>query len=91
MKFARGESVLPPVVVQFGVTPPFEGHHREYTTSELRWMLEALGHEILELSTFNYSMYALTEMTREQLFHFGQMEAEPELRELMLSVSRKPT
>jgi hypothetical protein len=81
---------MPPLSVQFGVTPPFEGHHREYTVTELRWMLEALGHEVLHVETFNYSMYALSELTREQAGNLGRMEADPELRELMLSVSRKP-
>jgi lipopolysaccharide transport system ATP-binding protein len=91
LKLARGESIMPALAAQFGVTPPFEGHHREYTTGELRWMLEAIGHQDIEVETFNYSVYALQELNREEILNLARMDADPDLRELMLSVSRKPT
>ena len=37
---AMGETIFQPVEYQFLSEPPWEGHHREYTAGELRWMLE---------------------------------------------------
>ena len=90
LRFARGESVLPPIAVQYGVTPPFEGHHREYTTAEVRWMLETLGHRDIAIETFNYSVYALQELNEEEVRNLHRADADPELREIIMSVSTKP-
>ena len=90
LKMARGESIMPALPVQFRVTPPFEGHHREYTTAELRWMLEAIGHQDVAIETFNLSVYALQELNRDEILNLARMDADPDLREVMLSISRKP-
>jgi hypothetical protein len=74
---------------QYFVEPPFEGHHREYTTAEVRWMLEALGHHDVRVETFNYSVYSLQTVNDEARDHLDRMNADPELRELILSASRK--
>jgi len=89
VKLAKGESVMAALPTQYVVEPPFEGHHREYTTAELRWMLEALGHHDVTVDTFNYSIYSLENVSDEALAYLGRMDADPELRELMISSSRK--
>jgi 2-polyprenyl-3-methyl-5-hydroxy-6-metoxy-1,4-benzoquinol methylase len=89
LRFAQGESVLPPIAIQYGVTPPFEGHHREYTTAEVRWMLQALGHDNIVIETFNYSVYALRELNKEEVRNLQRADADPELRELIMSASTK--
>lgn len=88
-KLARGETIFCPLELQYDTELPFEGHHREYTPQELRWMLNRIGHELLDLQMFSFSMYALSQISGDDLTKFNAMESDPSLRELMLTVSRK--
>jgi hypothetical protein len=88
-KLSRGESIFCPLEFQYDTALPFEGHHREYTQQELRWMLGRIDHEMLDLQMFNYSMYGLSEMRGKDAKNFRAMEADENLRELILTVSRK--
>lgn len=88
---AAGRSIFPPIADQYLTEPPFEGHHREYTTSEIRWMLEHLGHTAIDIETFNFSEYALGTLDGDALEKHHRMRADPELRELILAQSRKPS
>jgi SAM-dependent methyltransferase len=89
-RLMRGESIMAPLASQYPVEPPFEGHHREFTVAEIRWMVERLGHDLVALDTFNYSLYALSEISGNDLVNYRQMEADPTMREIILSLSRKP-
>jgi SAM-dependent methyltransferase len=89
-KLAAGKSIFPPIELQFGVEPPFEGHHREYTPSEVRWMIDAIGHVDCETELYNYSIYGLSELTGSEAIRFRKMQADPELRELIMTHSTKP-
>ena len=86
----EGRSIFPPITDQYFTEIPFEGHHREYIPSELEWMLRAVGHEVLSVETFNYSVFGLTEVTGDDAAYFRQMDADPALREVIMTVSRKP-
>ena len=88
-KLAEGHSVFPPITVQFDTTPPFEGHHREYTPTEVKWMVERIGHESIEIETFNYSMLGLSELSGREAVNYRAMQADPDRRELIFSASRK--
>lgn len=90
MALADGRSIFAPISTQFHTEIPFEGHHREYTADEVRRMLEATGHDVLSVETFNYSYYAREELTGDDAVYFHAMKADPSLRELILAVSRKP-
>jgi 2-polyprenyl-3-methyl-5-hydroxy-6-metoxy-1,4-benzoquinol methylase len=83
-----GRSVFPPIADQFYTQIPFEGHHREYVVSELEWILKAAGHEVLSVEVYNYSLYGLKELTGDDAIYFREMEADPTLREVILTVSR---
>jgi 2-polyprenyl-3-methyl-5-hydroxy-6-metoxy-1,4-benzoquinol methylase len=87
-RLARGQSIMAPLETQYYTELPFEGHHREYTVAEVRWMLNAIGHEIVALDTFNYSMYSLPSLSGDDLANYRQMEAEPDAREIILALSR---
>ncbi|HKB13464.1 MAG TPA: class I SAM-dependent methyltransferase [Vicinamibacterales bacterium] len=89
-KLARGESIFPPIERQFYTELPFEGHHREYLPREVKWMLEAIGHTGVEIETFNYSVYALGAVRGADVARLAEMDASPELREIILSCSRRP-
>jgi SAM-dependent methyltransferase len=90
-KLAAGESIFPPIELQFHVTPPFEGHHREYVSREIAWMLREIGHAVDEIELFNFSLYGLSELRGPDLERFERMQADPELRELIMmrSTSRR--
>jgi SAM-dependent methyltransferase len=90
LKLSRGESIMAPLRSQYYTELPFEGHHREYTEDEVRWMLEQLGHEDVAITTFNYSIYGLESVSGDDLINLRRMEADPALREIILSRSRKP-
>jgi 2-polyprenyl-3-methyl-5-hydroxy-6-metoxy-1,4-benzoquinol methylase len=85
----RGESVFPPIAFQYYADIPFTGHHREYTQPEIEWMLHEIGHEILTIETFWYSVYSIEYLQNQDLENYRLMEKDPSCRELILSVSRK--
>lgn len=89
-RLQRGESIMAPIATQFDSAIPFEGHHREYTGEELRWMLERVGLQAVEIETFNYSYYALSELAGDDLECFRLMQADPSSRELLMASARKP-
>lgn len=84
----EGRSVFAPIEGQFHTELPFEGHHREYTMREVEWMLEAAGHDVLEIETFNYSYLAQSELSGEHLENFQAMQQDRSLREIIVAASR---
>ena len=89
LRLERGESIFCPLPAQWGTAIPFEGHHREYTISEITWMLEQLHHDPVEIETFNYSYLALSVLQGADLENHRRMEADPTMREIIFSVSRR--
>jgi 2-polyprenyl-3-methyl-5-hydroxy-6-metoxy-1,4-benzoquinol methylase len=89
-RLARGESIFPPVEIQYFTEIPFEGHHREYTPDEIRWLVRAIGHDQLGLDTFNYSMYSSAWLTGTDAENYVAMERDERAREVIFSVSGKP-
>jgi 2-polyprenyl-3-methyl-5-hydroxy-6-metoxy-1,4-benzoquinol methylase len=89
IRLAAGESIHYPLARQYWTEIPFEGHHREYTTAEVLWMLEQIGHEVLACDHFNYSIHALAELTGADAERYHAMEADPLRREIIMTVSRK--
>lgn len=89
-RLGRGESIFPAISAQYETEIPFEGHHREYTAAEVKWMLSRIGHELLSVETFNYSLFGQKRLEGIEAERFRRMEEDPSLREIILSVSRKP-
>ena len=89
LRLERGESIFCPLPAQWTTALPFEGHHREYTVGEVSWMLAQLQHDSIEVETFNYSYLALPVLQGADLENHRRMEADPTMRELIFSVSRR--
>jgi SAM-dependent methyltransferase len=89
-RLARGESVMPPLASQFDCDPPFEGHHREYTMDEVRWMLERTAFEHVVVDAFNYSLFALETLQGHDLELYRRMMADPTAREVIFATARTP-
>jgi 2-polyprenyl-3-methyl-5-hydroxy-6-metoxy-1,4-benzoquinol methylase len=85
----RGESVYPPLASQFDTELPFEGHHREFTQEELRYMLGRTGFEVIDFDVFNYSIYGVSEISGDDARRFLEMEREADKREVLFAVGRK--
>jgi hypothetical protein len=51
-----------PVEDQYLCEPPWEGHHREYTARELRWMLERIACEEVDVEFLDYNMLQFDEL-----------------------------
>lgn len=86
----NGMTIFQPLRDQYITEPPFEGHHREYISSEIVWMLEQLGHAEISVELCDFSVFALKELEGEALVKHKRMRADPELRELIFATSRKP-
>ena len=89
-KLMAGQSVFAPIEAQFETAVPFEGHHREYTSSEIRWMMERIDYREIEIEMYNYSIYGLPELRGIDLARYRAMEGDPERRELIFASARKP-
>jgi len=88
-KLSRGDSPYAPISTQYYSDLPFEGHHREYTSDEVRWMLQQLGHADIMIDMFCYSMYALPVLDGENLQNYLAMQRDPACCELIFSISQK--
>lgn len=98
----HGRSPYVPIEQQFYTAIPFEGHVREYTASELQWMLERTGFEVIETDFFNYSpppLSAIPLLDHIRLFFPPYMQSpildrlsmaiDKTMRELIFIVARK--
>jgi lipopolysaccharide transport system ATP-binding protein len=83
-----GNPINCPIQSQFETEIPFEGHHREYLTEEVVWMLKRISHEVLSVDHFNYSCYALQELSGIDAQRYQVMQDDPLRREIILAVSR---
>jgi 2-polyprenyl-3-methyl-5-hydroxy-6-metoxy-1,4-benzoquinol methylase len=85
----RGESVHLAIDVQFETAIPFEGHHREYTAAEVKWMLKRSSLQLVNLELFNYSILAAKELRGEDARRYREMEADPYKREITFALAKK--
>jgi 2-polyprenyl-3-methyl-5-hydroxy-6-metoxy-1,4-benzoquinol methylase len=83
---ARGESVFQAIDEQFLCSPPWEGHHREYTASELAWMLEQVGCRRVETEWFDYNLLQFDELSKEHVEALCAFLADPSQCDMILAV-----
>jgi 2-polyprenyl-3-methyl-5-hydroxy-6-metoxy-1,4-benzoquinol methylase len=86
----RGETIFQPVEDQYLSEPPWEGHHREYTARELRWMLEQVGCEEVEVECFDYNMLQYEELSREHIDCLATIVEDPSQSDTLLTAGRRP-
>lgn len=56
VKLLRGETIHQDIAAVYESETPYMGHHREYTSSDLRKVMEWSGIDIQALVSFNYSV-----------------------------------
>jgi 2-polyprenyl-3-methyl-5-hydroxy-6-metoxy-1,4-benzoquinol methylase len=86
----RGETIFQPVEDQFLSEPPWEGHHREYTAAELRWMLEQVGCEEVEVEFLDYNMLQFEELSAEHIECLATIVEDPSQSDTLLAAGRQP-
>jgi len=67
MKLQSGESVFMNIRSQYHAEIPYEGHHREYTADELRWIFEQLGCADIESEHFDYNLIQFEAIDRPHI------------------------
>jgi 2-polyprenyl-3-methyl-5-hydroxy-6-metoxy-1,4-benzoquinol methylase len=87
-RLATGLSTYQPIEKQFYAGIPYEGHHREYTATELIWMLEQVGCRDIRCRMFDYNLLQFTELWPDHLQALLAMTVDPMLADTMLAIGR---
>jgi SAM-dependent methyltransferase len=56
LKMFKGEHMQQPIEILYNSEPPFVGHHREYTLTDLRYVIQESGFQLKTIQRFNYSI-----------------------------------
>jgi 2-polyprenyl-3-methyl-5-hydroxy-6-metoxy-1,4-benzoquinol methylase len=86
----RGETIFQPIMDQYDTTIPWEGHHREYTAAELRWLLERVGCVEVEAEWVDYNMLQFEELTIEHTDCLARIVEDPSQSDIVLVSGRRP-
>jgi SAM-dependent methyltransferase len=87
----HGQTIFQPLADQYDCEPPWEGHHREYTGSEMRWMLEKLGCEDVEVEFVDYNMLQFDELWPEHTECLAKIVEDPTQSDTLLAAGRRRT
>lgn len=79
-----GESIHQAINDQFHSSVPFEGHHREYTASEARWMLEQVGCGRVRTRLFDYNLLQFDELWADHVHSLLDITVDPTLADTVL-------
>jgi len=85
---AEGRSIHQPIEYQFLSTIPFEGHHREYTVDEVRWMLEQTGCTDIRIELFEHNLFQSENMTKNIIDVLLEIALDDSLCDIILAVGR---
>jgi Methyltransferase domain len=85
----RGDTIFQPIEDQYMAEPPWEGHHREYTASELGWMLERVGCEAVEVEFLDYNMLQFDEFSADHTECLAAIVEDPSQSDTLLVAGRR--
>jgi len=84
----EGSSIFQDIKLQFYSEIPFEGHHREYTGKELKWILEEIGLREVSIHYFDYNIFQYESLSGEILDSFLSMLENPKNAGLIMGLGR---
>ena len=87
-RLAEGKSVFQDLAAQYYCEIPFEGHHREFTADEVRWMLEQLGCRDIRMRLFDYNMLQFDRIDRPHLDCLTALIEDPHCADMILACGR---
>jgi len=67
LRLSQDESIFQDLQLQYDCEIPYEGHHREYTAQEMRWLLNRIGCEEVSIELFDYNMLQFDQIDRPHL------------------------
>ena len=67
----------------------FEGHHREYASNGVEWILGRVDLDVIRRDIFNYSVMVMQSLVDEDARRCREMEADASKREIIFIVARK--
>jgi 2-polyprenyl-3-methyl-5-hydroxy-6-metoxy-1,4-benzoquinol methylase len=85
---SEGKSIHQDIEYQFPAPIPFEGHHREYTAAEVRWMLKQIGCEDIRTEIFDYNLFQAPVMTRNHIDVLMKIAIDDSLCDTILASGR---
>jgi SAM-dependent methyltransferase len=88
--FERGETIFQPLADQYVTDPPWEGHHREFTAAEMKWMFETVGCEDVEVEFVDYNMLQFDELSSEHTECLATIIEDPTQADTLLATGRRP-
>jgi SAM-dependent methyltransferase len=86
----RGGTIFQPLADQYLCEPPWEGHHREYTAKELKWILERVGCEDVRVEFLDYNMLQFDELSAEHIECLATIVEDPSQSDTFLAAGRSP-
>jgi 2-polyprenyl-3-methyl-5-hydroxy-6-metoxy-1,4-benzoquinol methylase len=83
-----GETIFQDITQQFYCEIPYEGHHREYTGSEMVWMMQQIGCTDVETTYFDYNMFQFQIIDRPHITCLLSFMRDPALADTILVCGR---
>jgi len=88
-RFLKGQHIQQPIATLYRSGIPFVGHHREYSVSDLRYVLGEAGFHVNRLELFSYSTdFSLRRIANPSLI-FHLLSQMPSFRELIFVECQK--
>jgi len=83
-RLAAGETIHQSIEKQYYADIPYEGHHREYTRSEMTWMLEQVGCRNIRSRFFDYNLLQFADLWPDHRDALLAMTLDPALADTIL-------
>lgn len=87
-RLEEGKSIFQDIADQYYCDIPFEGHHREYTADEVRWMLEQIGCCDVRVRLFDYNMLQFARIDRPHIDCLTAVVEDPSLADMIFASGR---
>jgi len=89
-KLSQDESTFQDLSLQYECEIPYEGHHREYTSQEMRWLLSRIGCEEVSIDLFDYNMLQFEQIDGPHLECLSLILSDLAYADTILACGRRP-
>ncbi len=88
-RLAQDESIFQDLGLQYDCEIPYEGHHREYTAQEIRWLLNRIGCEEVSVELFDYNMLQFDQIDKPHLECLSAILGNLAFADMLLACGRR--
>jgi SAM-dependent methyltransferase len=89
-KLSQDESTFQDLSLQYECEIPYEGHHREYTSQEMHWLLSRIGCEEVSIDLFDYNMLQFEQIDGLHLECLSLILSDLAYADTILACGRRP-